>query len=264
MSSVESPKLEAGRFRDAAAHYAAGRPPYPPALISRVAEITRLRPTDRALDLGCGPGLLAIAFAPYVADVIAIDPEPEMLRQATALAHGLVNIRLVQGSSYDLAPALGRFKLVIMGRSFHWMDRPETLRRLDTMIEPDGAIALFGDTHPDVPDNAWRPLWRAVLDRYTPEVHARHRGPGWVRHEAVLLDSPFCRLESIATIERRRVNTQILVRRALSMSSLSVAGAGRRVDELTRDLSAALAPFAPEGAITEVVESYALLAWRLQ
>jgi SAM-dependent methyltransferase len=264
MTSVESPRFEPRRFRDAAAHYAAGRPPYPPALISRVAEITRLHPTDRLLDLGCGPGLLAIAFAPYVAEVVAMDPEPEMLRQATALAHGLADLRFVQGSSYDLSPSLGRFKLVTMGRSFHWMDRPETLRRLDAMIEPDGAVALFGDTHPDIPDNAWRPAWRAVVDSYTPEDRSHPRGPGWVRHEAVLLDSPFSRLESIAVIERRRIDTQTLVRRALSMSSLSAAGAGQRLDELTRDLSAALAPFASDGAITEVVESYALLARRPQ
>ena len=262
MTSVESPSFEPRRFRDAATHYAAGRPPYPPALISRVAEITRLRPTDRLLDLGCGPGMLAIAFACSVAEVVALDPEPEMLRQAAASAHGLANIRLVQGSSYDLSPTLGRFKLVTMGRSFHWMDRPETLQRLDGMIEPDGAIALFGDTHPEVPDNAWRSAWRSVLDRYASEDRDRHRGAGWVRHEAVLLDSPFSWLESIAIIERRRIDTQTLVRRALSMSSLAAAGAGQRADELTRDLSAALTPFAADGAIIEVVESYALLAWR--
>ncbi|MBV8459153.1 MAG: hypothetical protein JO122_21380 [Acetobacteraceae bacterium] len=151
-----------------------------------------------------------------------------------------------------------------MGRSFHWMDRPETLRRLDTIIEPEGAVALLGDHHPDVPDNAWQPAWREVLERYAPEGRSRGCGPGWVRHEAVLLDSPFSRLETIALVERRQIDTQTLVRRALSMSSLSAAGAGQRLDELTRDLSAAIAPFASDGAITEVVESYALLAWRLQ
>ena len=54
---------------------------------------------------------------------MAIDPSPEMLAEARLLAGQAANIRFVAGSSYDLDPALGHFHLVVMGRSFHWMDR---------------------------------------------------------------------------------------------------------------------------------------------
>src|SRR5262245_47813750 len=64
------------RFQSAAQHYLAGRPPYAERLIALVAERCRLRGTDRLLDLGCGPGQIAIAFAPLVGAVVAIDPEP--------------------------------------------------------------------------------------------------------------------------------------------------------------------------------------------
>jgi ubiquinone/menaquinone biosynthesis C-methylase UbiE len=40
--------------------------------------------THRILDLGCGPGQLALAFAPLAGEVLGIDPEPEMLRIARA------------------------------------------------------------------------------------------------------------------------------------------------------------------------------------
>lgn len=251
------------RFRRSAPYYAIGRPPYPAALIRRVADICRLRPTDRLLDLGCGPGMLAIAFAPFVTEVVGMDPEPEMLSRATDSARGVPNVRFVPGSSFDLDPAHGPFRLVTMGRSFHWMDRAETLRRLDTMIEPDGAVALFGDTHPELPDNAWRPAYRAVLRRYGHDGAASpHRHPGWVRHEGVLLDSAFSRLESVSVIERRRTDLPSLLRRALSQSSIATAGAESRAAELTDDLRAALAPFMRDGRITEVVDAYGLMAWR--
>jgi hypothetical protein len=40
---------------------------------------------------------------------------------------------------YDLGSDFGMFQIVTIGRAFHWMDRSEALRRLNTMIEPNGA-----------------------------------------------------------------------------------------------------------------------------
>ena len=42
--------------------------------------------TARLLDIGTGPGFLAIDFAPYVKEVVGIDPEPAMLDEAAANA----------------------------------------------------------------------------------------------------------------------------------------------------------------------------------
>ena len=160
------PPIEPDRFRSAAVHYDQGRVPYAPALIRRVADVTGLGPQHRMLDLGCGPGPLARGFAPFAREVVAIDPSAEMLTQASALAAGADNIRFLAGSSYDLGPALGRFHLVCMGRSFHWMDRVDTLKRLDRMIEPEGAVVLFHDSAPEIPANAWRKVWRDLRERY--------------------------------------------------------------------------------------------------
>ena len=43
-----------------------------------------LEPGDAVMDLGCGPGLLAIPFAQAGMKVTAVDPEPEMLEAAGA------------------------------------------------------------------------------------------------------------------------------------------------------------------------------------
>jgi ubiquinone/menaquinone biosynthesis C-methylase UbiE len=193
--------FEPERFRSTAVHYHA-RPAYAPRLIALVAELCRLGPADRLLDLGAGPGPLAIAFRPYVGSVLAVDPEPEMLARAAenAAAAG-VAIDFRAGSSADLpqpgrddgAEPFGRFKAVTIGRAFHWMDRAETLRRLDAMVEPDGAIALFHDSHPKLPENDWLKAYSALGERYAPAA-AAWRGPDFLAHEAVLLASPFAAL----------------------------------------------------------------------
>jgi len=161
---------------------------------------------------------------------------------------------------------LGLFRLVTIGRAFHWMDREATLRRLEKIVEPEGAIALFGDRHPQVPDNSWCPVFDEIIDRYAADDAARttRRGAGWLRHEAVLLDSAFCFLERFSVIERRRTSLASFVDRALSISSVSRDRIGPRADDLALEVNAAMARFAQEGTIVEVVESEALVARREQ
>ncbi len=253
------------RFSAAAAHYRAGRAPYPPLLIRRVAEAVMPGAGGRVLDLGCGPGQLAIGFAYFADEVIGLDPEPRMLAAAAEAALGLTpNVQFRQGSSYDLGPDLGRFRLAVMGRSFHWMDRSATLARLDEMIETGGAVALFHDTHLEVPENAWRKRWREITERYASgnPLRERRHSETWVSHEAVLLGSVFSRLERLSLVARRVSTTDSLMERALSMSSTSHALIGERANEMTAELSALMAEVAPDGQAAEVLEWTALIARR--
>jgi trans-aconitate methyltransferase len=253
------------RFRTAARHYLAGRPPYAPRLIRLVAELVGLSGRDSMLDLGCGPGLLAGAFAPRVAAVVAIDPEPEMLRVAEATFGDRGNIRFVRGSSYDLSPSLGPFRLVTMGRSFHWMDRAATLQLLDAMIEPDGAVALFNSHLCEVPDNAWYAGYRDLLRRYAENdtTHVQRSTGTWVRHEAFLLDSAFCQVDEVSVIERRQVTVEQLIDRAFSRSSTAPDRLGEAASAtMAAEIEALLRPLAIDGILTEVVASSAVLAKR--
>jgi SAM-dependent methyltransferase len=257
--------FEKHRFRSAAEHYRKGRPAYAPTLFERVAARVGLTRTDAVLDLGCGPGQLALGFAPFAGLVTAIDPEPEMLRIAAAdAADAGHQIRFIEGSSYDIGPTLGQFRLTAIGRAFHWMDRADTLQRLDGMTDAGGALALFGDRHPELQENAWRAVYNAVLDSYSAEDSARRqrKGAGWTAHESVLLASPFSQLERIGVIESRRTPVAHIEDRLLSLSSVSRDKIGARADDMIAELRAKLAPFVVDGALSEVVESQALIAMR--
>jgi SAM-dependent methyltransferase len=252
------------RFQTAAQHYFA-RPGYSPRLIERVAEVTGLAADDRVMDLGCGPGLLAIAFAPLVAEVVAIDPEREMLKRAEEAAGDLGGrIRFVEASSNDLGPQFGTFRLVAIGRAFHWMDRVETLRRLDRIVAPGGALALFDNSHLATQANGWLRDYREILQRHSKAAgQPDWRGPDWVRHEAVLLDSAFCRLERFTVIERRTLDADSLVSRALSMSRTSPGMLGEAgVRAIEAEIRALAARVAADGVLAETIETNALVAWR--
>jgi len=252
------------RFQSAAAHYLAGRAPYPDALIRRVVQLLALRPTDRVLDLGCGPAQLAAAFAPFVGEVLALDPEPQMLALARAMTEHLRNVTVAEGRSDDLGAPFGRFRAVFIGRAFHWMDREETLRRLDRLVEPDGAVVLFGDDRPSIAENRWVKEFEALLERYSNDDADRslRRADAFLPHLSLLLRSAFGRLERLSVIEQRGVTVDGLVERALSQSSTSRARLGDRADEMVAELRTLAAGWCSSGPLVEILATSALIARR--
>ncbi|CAN7655296.1 class I SAM-dependent methyltransferase [Caballeronia sp. LjRoot31] len=251
------------RFNNAARYYTTGRSSYPALLSRRVADLIGLDRNADVLDLGTGPGFLAIDLAPYARAVTALDPSAEMLRVAAEnAARAGVVIQFVRGSSYDLDRRLGHFRLATFGRSFHWTDRVETLRVLDGLIESGGAVALYHTSVPTVPQNVWYPVFERILDRYGNDDPARAERKSAASDETVLLDSAFDHLERIAVIEQRITPLEHFVDRALSFGKAWHGGIQAQ-QELAAEIRAELARYAREdGAIEEIVEGHALIARR--
>jgi len=259
----ETAVLFPGRFRDLADFYTTGRPAYPPLLAKRVADLVGLDQSKTVLDLGTGPGFLALDFYPFAGKVIGVDPETEMLRVArrNAAAAGTA-IEFIEGSSNDLGPRFGRLHLVTIGRAFHWMDRRRTLEALDALIEPAGAVALFHESYPSVPANDWHATFQEILDHYGAEDPARERTHRNKDHEAVLLDSPFSHLERVAVLEKRQTSIEHIVDRSLSYGRAWHGRPGSRLKDMALEVRDALVPYVKNGCVLEVLEGTALIARR--
>ncbi|HTQ12454.1 MAG TPA: methyltransferase domain-containing protein [Rhizomicrobium sp.] len=254
------------RFRTTVPFYARYRLAYPPALIARLIEVVGMKPGEAAMDLGCGPGPIAILLARAGMKVTAVDPEPEMLAAAKAAAgEAGVEIDFRQGSSFDMPDGMGPFRLVTMGRSFHWMDRPATLRMLDAMIVPGGAVAMLHDDHPRTAENRWRLILRDLGNKYgrtaSPHVQASGR-PDYRNHVSVLMDSAFNRLEQVGIFIRREITADDIVGLAFSLSTTAPQKLGAQAAEFEKELRGALAALSPEGRFTEIAELQALIARR--
>lgn len=264
--SEAKPAFEPRRFRTTVPYYARYRLNYPAALIARIAADVGLVPGDAVLDLGCGPGFLAVSFARAGMRVTGVDPEPEMLAAAqAAAAEAGVAVDLREGSSFALPGDIGPFKLVAMGRSFHWMDRAETLKILDRLIVPGGAIALFEDDHPRTAENRWLTVLGEVGRKFG--MHeAAHRVAAqqgdYRTHVSYLFESPFDRLARIGVYVRHTITADDIVGRAFSLSMLSREKLGERADAFEAELRATLAPLAPDGRLTEIAELAAIVAKR--
>jgi len=246
-------------FSGAVAYYERYRLAYPDRLIARLVRLAGLKPGDAVLDLGCGPAMLARAFARQGMDVTAMDPEPDMLAEARkrAEAEG-VAMTFVQGGSVELSAEMGPFRLVAMGRSFHWMDRAAALAKLEQIVTPNGGVALFHDAHPPVEENGW---FKILCDAQA-KVRGKRQSGGHKRYEPYLFASAFQEIDNLSVTIRQALTVDDIVGRAFSMSAVSAHLSGPAREQFAQDLSAALREWSPDGKFVEVAELVAVLARR--
>ena len=136
--------FDASPFAGAEQYYDRFRAPYPQAAIDFIVERYDLSEGVRALDLGCGPGTIAIPLSRSVAEVVAVDPDGEMIAEGRRLAasRGRQNIQWRQLRAEDMSLEGGPFRVTTIGQAFHWMHRDEVLRKLAILTANGGGLAL--------------------------------------------------------------------------------------------------------------------------
>ena len=112
-------------FAGTAPYYRRGRLPYAPTMPAAVRAALALDGHGRLLDVGCGPGSVALALAPLFDAVVGLDPDQAMLEEAAthAAALGVSTATWVCLRAEELPADLGTFRVASFGQSFHWMQR---------------------------------------------------------------------------------------------------------------------------------------------
>ena len=144
-------------YEGSAPYYARGRLPYPPEMAVVLRDALSLDGAGRLIDVGCGPGLVALLLAGLFSEVVGVDPDPGMIgeAQASARARGVANARWVQMTAESLPGDLGRFRVAAFAQSFHWMDREIVASIVREMLETGGSwVHVDATTHRGVDGDA--------------------------------------------------------------------------------------------------------------
>jgi len=240
-------------FATAAAHYLRGRPPYSPHLADVLRTTLGLDGTGVLVDVGCGPGVLAVQLAALVDTVIGVDPEPAMLAEARrhAAAHG-VHVTWIEARAEDLAPGhLPAARLVTFGQSLHWTDRSRVLAGVHELLVPGGAVALIT---PSI-DHGTRPALLAPAIPHADIEALIHEYTGWTRSPQrrtsaeALRASPFAAAHTVHAPGPPDVVRSVdeVVANYLSTSFAAPARLGDRLDAFVADLTALLHSASPAG-----------------
>ena len=132
----------------------------------RAADLARVGPGSRALDVGTGTGDLAIELARRGASVTGVDFAPAMLEVARGKAP---HIAFERGDALALRHGPGEFDAVTVGfgaRNFADLDRG--LREMARVTRPGGRVVVLEITTPQRPPLAW--FFRLWFDRVVPAL----------------------------------------------------------------------------------------------
>ena len=181
MSASTHSQRNIERFNEIAASWDehAGRVETAQGVARAMLDTLDLRGDERALEFGCGTGLVTALLASSVAHVTAADSAPGMLAvlEQKRAELGLDNVETLQADVSVQAPQ-GPFDLIFSSMTLHHIEDVAGLfRRLAGMLAPGGRVALAdleaedGTFHgPDKPGIAHHGFERADLERWLREA----------------------------------------------------------------------------------------------
>lgn len=244
-------------FKGTAVYYSEYRPQYPSSLIRFLIQKFSLNGEGRLLDLGCGTGQLALRFSDWFEEIIGVDTESEMLDEANHLSkvHRVDNVSWIQGRAEELLSDWGFFRLTILAKAFHWMDRATTLETLYHSLDVNGGIAIIDTFNVEQESLSWQLKVNEVVRR-------------WLGNERIAGDSTYThpkeRHEDIVARSRfKDVERLVLPSYSMTWTVDSILGnlystsyASKRLfgDHLERfevDMKSSLLEMEPTGKFTE-------------
>jgi SAM-dependent methyltransferase len=207
--------------------------------------------SQRLLDIGAGPGLLAIGFSRYCGEAVGVDPEPGMVEAARAAAKRAgVKAKFIEGRFEDLAAGLGAFDVVTIGRAIHWLDPGPARTALDRVVKPLGRILVCHASSVEDGRNPWLGAFKAIRDRWRDDRPKPER-------DVFFAGGPFVPRGTISVETAAKFPVERLADRILSMSTSSPERLGDNVPAMRSAMREALAPFAADGMIQDIVEAEA-------
>lgn len=245
-------------FKGTAHHYVRGRQPYADGLAEALHRELNTTGSGMLVDVGSGPGTLALLLATQFSDVLAVEPDRDMAAIGMKrTAAQTPNVRWRVQPAEDLQLTAGSVDVAVFGQSFHWVDRPLVASRMRSALRPGGHLVLVSDVK-DVAAPSPVPMdeIKALVQEYvgadrragtrtlphgTPddeeEVLAR---AGFVGPRRVVVDSP-------GTVFR---DVDSVVADVYSRSNSAQHLFGERVDEFDRRLHALLVAHVVDGGFT--------------
>jgi SAM-dependent methyltransferase len=243
------------QFHGSAPHYLRGRPPYSPGLAPLLQRELGLDGTGHLLDVGSGPGTVALCVGPLFEHVTVLEPDPGMAAEAGAnLREAGLDADVVVATAEEL-PALGLppLRVVTFGQSFHRTRRAEVAESVHDVLVPGGALVHVGhDTSRPAPEPppGVPPIPRAAIDALVrsylgPELRSGARlvaDYSSERHEEVLARTRFGPLRTVHApgVPDLVRDVDEVVSGVLSMSYAAPHLFGARLDAFVADLRALL------------------------
>ncbi len=193
--------------------YERGRPEHSGESVALLARELGFGPGSRVVDLGAGTGKLTRQLVATGADVVAVEPIPEMRAHLEA---ALPQVEALGGTAEDLPLANHSVDAVLVAQAFHWFDALRALSEIRRVLRPGGGIGLIWQARDaSVP---WVARLNEIIDA-ADDGHPRFRSGAWrAPFEQTALFGP---LEEATLQSVQRASPEAIVDRVASISYIA-------------------------------------------
>jgi SAM-dependent methyltransferase len=156
MTAPQSPLQVPATWSAVAAGYAEELSDFSARYAREAIRMVGVKPTDRVLDVGTGPGVLAFEVAPLVSSVTAVDFSPGMIEELDArkVRNGVTNLDALVMDAQHLGFPDGSFDAAFSLFTFMFIpDRALAFRELYRVLRPGGRVLVA----------TWAPLDRRPM-----------------------------------------------------------------------------------------------------
>jgi SAM-dependent methyltransferase len=127
--------------------YDRARPGYPSALFDDLADLTRIGPGTRVLEIGPGTGQATLPLAERGCQVVAVELGAELAAVARRNLARFPKVEVVTAAFEDWPLPPEPFDLVLAATAFHWIDPAVRVGKVADALRPGGSLATVTTNH---------------------------------------------------------------------------------------------------------------------
>ena len=187
-----------------------------------------------------------------------------MLAQARRKAreNNVAGIKWVLDTAENIDKSMGKFRLVAIGRAFHWMNKELVMKNAAGMLEDGGGIAIITSPSEWSSSEAWkRDLIKVVKRHLGPK---RLAGTGTYKSRKKSFESAlsvhFRKIQRYRIERENKFTVDEIIGRLYSTSFASPRLFGKSRKKFETDVRKTLLRRSPEGVLTERTKFYMFFA----
>lgn len=151
-------------FYNKAKEYAIGRPSYPEEILYRIRDL-EINEQSKIADIGAGTGLLTNLLGRLGCEVIAVEPNLEMLNECKEYCFNSKNIKFFNSSAEDTQLEEHSIDIITIGQAFHWFDKKLSQIEFKRILKDNGyVLTVFNEIQES---NEFDYEYMTLLRKYT-------------------------------------------------------------------------------------------------
>ncbi|MGF3106161.1 class I SAM-dependent methyltransferase [Rossellomorea sp. DUT-2] len=150
-------------FDNKTKEYAIGRPSYPSEILKVIRELG-VNNQSTIADIGAGTGILTHMLGSLECNVLAIEPNEQMLVECRKYCNELNNIQFIKAPAEKTSLKENSVDIITIAQAFHWFDKELCKKEFQRILKENGYVVILWNEMQN--DSQFAKEYTTVLNNY--------------------------------------------------------------------------------------------------